>query len=160
MLALAEVKETWDAWPSGGSPWDDDYYGSYHEDGDDDGEDDDTGGGAGVDPDDYELNELIDDEITLSWWTGPDGTGGEPISLHVRDHEVCAATPSAALTPHSSEYEGYMGNYGNTLDRWYRRAAVVVWPRDRAFAARAEALPGRAARTPRPRRRRGPGESP
>ncbi|HEX9542311.1 MAG TPA: hypothetical protein VGA04_29655, partial [Streptosporangiaceae bacterium] len=37
------------------------------------------------------------------------------------------------------EYEGYMGNYGNTLDRWYRRAAVVVWPLDRAFAARAEA---------------------
>ena len=32
-----------------------------------------------------------------------------------------------------------MGNYGNTLDRWYRRAAVVVWPRERAFAARAEA---------------------
>ena len=32
-----------------------------------------------------------------------------------------------------------MGNYGNTLDRWYRRAAVVVWARDRAFAARAEA---------------------
>jgi hypothetical protein len=43
------------------------------------------------------------------------------------------------LTPYQSEYEGYMGNYGNTLDRWYRRAAVVVWPRDRAFAARAEA---------------------
>jgi hypothetical protein len=32
-----------------------------------------------------------------------------------------------------------MGNYGNTLDRWYRRAAVVVWPQDKAFAARAEA---------------------
>ena len=32
-----------------------------------------------------------------------------------------------------------MGNYGNTLDRWYRRAAVVVWPQDRAFAARSEA---------------------
>ena len=32
-----------------------------------------------------------------------------------------------------------MGNYGNTLDRWYRRAAVVVWRQDRAFAARAEA---------------------
>jgi hypothetical protein len=34
---------------------------------------------------------------------------------------------------------GLHGNYGNTLDRWYRRAAVVAWPRDRAFAARAEA---------------------
>ena len=52
---------------------------------------------------------------------------------------MCATTPSANLTPYQSEYEGYMGNYGNTLDRWYRRAAVVVWPRDRAFAARAEA---------------------
>ncbi len=31
-----------------------------------------------------------------------------------------------------------MGNYGNTLDRWYLRA-VAVWPRDREFAARAEA---------------------
>jgi hypothetical protein len=37
-----------------------------------------------------------------------------------------------------------MGNYGNTLDRWYRRAAVVVWARDRAFAARAEAGSQRA----------------
>ena len=34
-----------------------------------------------------------------------------------------------------------MGNYGNTMDRWYRRAAVVVWPRQHAFAARAEASP-------------------
>jgi hypothetical protein len=34
-----------------------------------------------------------------------------------------------------------MGNYGNTMDRWNRRAAVVVWPRRHAFAARAEASP-------------------
>jgi hypothetical protein len=88
---------------------------------------------------DYQLNELIDDEITLGWWTGPDGAGGEPITLHVPDFEVCATTPSADLVPFQSEYEGYMGNYGNTLDRWYRRAAVVLWSRDRAFAARAEA---------------------
>lgn len=120
VLALAEVKETWDAWPSDSDPWDDD----------DADYDDDT---------DYELNELIDDEISLGWWTSPDGTGGEEISLHVHDHEACATTPSGHLQPYKSEYEGYMGNYGNTLDRWYRRAAVVVWPRDQAFAARAEA---------------------
>ena len=46
---------------------------------------------------------------------------------------MCVTTPSADLVPHQSEYEGYMGNYGNTLDRWYRRAAIVVWPLDRAF---------------------------
>ena len=54
---------------------------------------------------------------------------------------MCASTPSADLTPYDSEYTGYMGNYGNTMDRWYRRAAVVVWPRQHAFAARAEASP-------------------
>jgi hypothetical protein len=122
VLALAEVKQTWDAEPSDGGEW-----GRYDEDDKDE------------DPDDYQLGELLVDEITLDWWTDPDGAGGEPISLYIPDHEVCATTPSAALEPYESEYEGYMGNYGNTLDRWYRRAAVVVWPRDRAFAARAEA---------------------
>ncbi|HKS47973.1 MAG TPA: 2OG-Fe(II) oxygenase [Amycolatopsis sp.] len=125
VLALAEVKETWDAEPSGSDPWD--HY-DYYEDEDED-----------ETPDDYQLHSLIDDEITLGWWTSPDGNGGEPITLHVPDHEVCATTPSRDLEPYQSEYEGYMGNYGNTLDRWYRRAAVVVWPLDRAFAARAEA---------------------
>jgi hypothetical protein len=120
VLALAEVKETWDASSSEGDPWDD-----YHAE--------DAG------PDDFELTELLVDEISLGWWTRPDGTGDEPISLDVPDHEVCATTPSASLEPYQSEYEGYMGNYGNTVDRWYRRAAIVVGPRDRAFAARAEA---------------------
>jgi aryl-alcohol dehydrogenase-like predicted oxidoreductase len=135
VLALAEVKETWDAWPADDDPWDE--YDEYDEYDDDTYDDDDTS----QDPDgvEYHLNDLIDDEITLGWWTSPDGAGGEPITLPVPDYEVCATTPSADLVPYQSEFEGYMGNYGNTLDRWYRRAAVVVWPRDRAFAARAEA---------------------
>ncbi len=142
VLALAEVKETWDAWPSDEDPRD--HY-DYEEENEDDDEDyDDASRDRGGNHDDYQLNDLIDDEITLGWWTSPEGAGGEPISLHVPDSEVCATTPSANLTPYQSEYEGYMGNYGNTLDRWYRRAAVVVWVRDRAFAARAEAGSQRA----------------
>ena len=147
VLALAEVKETWDAWPSGSDPRDDyDYYDD--EDEDDEAEDygyHDASRDRGGDHDDYQLNELIDDEITLGWWTSPDGMGGEPISLHVPDSEVCATTPSADLTPCQSEYEGYMGNYGNTLDRWYRRAAVVVWARDRVETAAPEHADGLAA---------------
>ncbi|HEX5995520.1 MAG TPA: hypothetical protein VFY84_10300 [Jiangellales bacterium] len=49
--------------------------------------------------------------------------------------------------PYASEYEGYMGNYGNTMDRWYRRAAIVVWPLRLAFAMRAEASPEWALNT-------------
>ena len=108
VLALTEIKETWDTGPGRR--------------------------GRGVD-----LTDIIDSELTLSWWTGV--PGGEPIWLYVPDEQVCASTPSADLEPQHSEYTGYMGNYGNTMDRWYRRAAVVVWPRQRAFAARAEASP-------------------
>lgn len=121
VLALAEVKETWDVEPS-------DDYGRY------DYYEDDS-----KDPGDYRITDLIVDEITLGWWTNPDGIDGESISLYIPDHEVCAPTPSKALEPYQSEYERYTGNAGGTLDRWYRRAAVVVWPQDRAFAARAEA---------------------
>lgn len=147
VLALAEVKETWDAAP----PYERYYYGEVEHF--DDCEDEECEGECLLDPDgepgaerrrsgdfsDYELGELIDDEITLGWWTRPDGTGGEQISLPVPYAEVCATTDNRDLTPYQSEYEGYMGNYGNTLDRWYRRAAVVLWPRQRSFAARAEA---------------------
>ena len=65
----------------------------------------------------------------------------EETSLSVDGDEVCASTPTGDLEPYSSEYEGYMGNWGNTLDRWYHRAAVAVWPRDQAFANHAETSP-------------------
>ena len=43
------------------------------------------------------------------------------------------------MKPYQSEYTGYMGNWGGTKDRWYRRAAIVMWTRERSFAAQAEA---------------------
>ncbi|GLY32543.1 hypothetical protein [Kineosporia sp. NBRC 101731] len=57
------------------------------------------------------------------------------------ESDTGSATTNSALTPEGSEYEGYQGNYGNTLERWYRRAAVVIWPRSKDFAVRAEAAP-------------------
>jgi hypothetical protein len=79
--------------------------------------------------------------MALTHWTGPDGSRLEETSLFVDGSEVCASTPTGDLTPYESQYEGYMGNWGNTLDRWYRRAAVVLWPREQAFANRAETSP-------------------
>ena len=125
VLALTEIKETWDTEPGRR--------------------------GRGVD-----LTYIITSELTLSWWTGV--PGGEPISLYVPDEQVCASTPSADLKPHDSEYTGYMGNYGNTMDRWYRRAAVVVWPPAACLHGPGGGVafvgPGRAEN---PAGRRGPG---
>ena len=134
VLALADIKTTHSAFPA------DEVYGYrrrswYDED------DDEYSGGASEGGREYEIQDLVDSDITLTRWTGPDGTRLEETSLSVSGDEVCASTQTGDLEPYSSEYEGYMGNWGNTLDRWYHRAAVVVWPRDQAFANRAETSP-------------------
>ncbi|HUN36055.1 MAG TPA: 2OG-Fe(II) oxygenase [Trebonia sp.] len=129
ILGLADVRTTHDAWPA------DEGYGyrrrryyDQHEDSGDSAE--------------YEINDLINTEVSLTHWTGPDGGRLEETSLSVDGTEACASTPSGDLEPYESEYEGYMGNWGNTLDRWYHRGAVIVWPRAQAFANRAETSPG------------------
>ncbi len=140
-LALANVKETWSAYETDElEPWgrrsryrgwdDDDELDSFDRDGDGDG--------------DYELEELIESEVTLESWTGSRSGRLERVDLPVGDDAVCASTPSGDLEPCASEYEGYMGNWGNTLDRWYRRGAIVLWPASRAFAVRGQASPSSA----------------
>jgi predicted 2-oxoglutarate/Fe(II)-dependent dioxygenase YbiX len=135
LLALADVKTTHSAFAADEGYEYRDWYDDYDED--DDEQPGDESGGDG----DYDVQELIDSEVTLTHWTGRDGTRLEETALYVDGNEVCASTPTGDLKPYSSEYEGYMGNWGNTLDRWYHRAAVIVWPGDQAFANRAETSP-------------------
>lgn len=132
-LALADVHETWSAY----EPERRDRRWSRSDDWDDDAFDADAS-------DDYELEELVESDVRLESWI--DHRAGRPVivNLAVGGRELCASTPSGDLDPYSSEYEGYMGNWGNTLDRWYHRGAVVVWPRSRAFVVQAEAAPSRA----------------
>ncbi|MEV4470050.1 2OG-Fe(II) oxygenase [Nonomuraea sp. NPDC049504] len=132
-LALAEIQETWDAYDEDEDAW----YGD-HEDEDPDGYQD----PGSTDDRQYVLQDLIETSTTLTHWIGPETGRLEDISLDISDAEVASTTPTTDMTPYSSEYEGYMGNYGNTLDRWYRRAALVIWPRNQGFASRAEASPG------------------
>jgi hypothetical protein len=139
-LALTNVKETWSAYEEDArEPWG--RRSSYRGwDDDEDELDSSDGDGDG----DYELEELIESAVTLESWTGSRSGRLERVDLPVGDDAVCASTPSGDLEPYASEYEGYMGNYGNTLDRWYRRGAVVLWPLSRTFAVRGQASPSSA----------------
>ena len=131
-LALVEIQETWDcAEPAPRHRrrwWTDD-------ESDDDVDDDD------LDDDDHELGELLETTVTIT-------------SVHEKAHrfapyvpsaDLAAATPTSSLAPYDTEYTGNMGNWGNTMDRWYRRASVVVWPRTRSFALTCKADPNGAA---------------
>jgi hypothetical protein len=45
------------------------------------------------------------------------------------EDEICSNVKYADSDPDDEEYEGYMGNYGNTVDYWYRRAVNLLWPK-------------------------------
>jgi hypothetical protein len=137
VLALSDVHESWTAYDANERSYQGWGHGRYD---DWDDEDDFDAEATG----EYDLEDLIDSEVTLDCWLDP--RNGQPVtvSLPVSGDEVCASTPSGDLEPYRSEYEGYMGNWGNTLDRWYHRGAVALWPSIRSFAAQAEASPSLA----------------
>lgn len=154
-LALADVHETWSC--------EDDFTGfeyggySYCDDDDDDGYDDrdrdDDDCDLGDDDDDgyrsqrrrrrratdFVLTDLIESQIELRHWVTPGRRKVECISVPVDDREVCYTRPSVHCEPFESEHEGYTGNAGNTVDHWYHRAAIVMWPRAHNFVIRAKA---------------------
>ncbi|TQC42516.1 2OG-Fe(II) oxygenase [Rhodococcus sp. WS4] len=139
-VGLADVHETWSCTDEEWDGWHDRRGWTDLDDADED--DADEWADSPPDSDAYELGELLDSGITVDSCIDPSGAAAEPLVARIDDTEVCATTPSVQLEPYESEYEGYMGNYGNTMDRWYRRAAVLIWPRVRAFEVHAEASPG------------------
>ncbi|MGE0787632.1 MAG: 2OG-Fe(II) oxygenase [Sandaracinaceae bacterium] len=84
------------------------------------------------------LTELHDMEIVLDHWLDVDDRATRDDLSAVEPGELCYSRPSDELTPFRFEHEGYMGNRGDTVDRWYHRAAVVMWPRSRGFVIRAK----------------------
>jgi len=92
------------------------------------GEEDAKDNSAGTSAD-YELEELIENGAVLTHWVDGDGNTVRYPHLQVMDDELLWTTSSDHFEPFAEDYEGYMGNYGNTLDRLYHRSAVVLWPK-------------------------------
>jgi hypothetical protein len=155
VLALADVHESWSCEDDRG---DDDFgYGRHtrgwryddydeQEDEDEDEDDENMGGDGERGDEDYTLIDLFDSSIELRHWLAPSGRRVQAISDEILDDEVCYTKTSVEFDPFASEHEGYTGNAGNTVDHWYHRAAVMLWPRARAFAIRAKASPAWAIR--------------
>jgi hypothetical protein len=135
-LALADVHETWSCEDeySGYSDYRQRYYG------DDDDADENEHGESPGESSDPDLTELIDSDVELRHWLGAGGRW-EAVAARVDAAELCYTRPSVDLEPFESEHEGYTGNAGNTVEHWYHRAAVVLWPRERTFVIRAKASP-------------------
>ncbi len=72
--------------------------------------------------------ELIDDDTELTFWVDEKSHKLPYSSLDISTDEACWSIDTEDFEPYESEYEGFMGNYGETVDYWYRRAAIVLWP--------------------------------
>ena len=80
----------------------------------------------------YEMEEVFETTLTAEHWIDADSNRPPLGKLDIDEGEVLDPEGLQDVTP-EEEFEGYTGNAGMTLDRWYRHAAVFLWPNKRHF---------------------------
>lgn len=80
----------------------------------------------------YRMVEVCDTELTAEHWSDPEGRRLNIGQMDVEEDEVLDPDALKSVTP-EEEFEGYTGNEGQPLDRWYRHGAIFLWPNRRHF---------------------------
>jgi predicted 2-oxoglutarate/Fe(II)-dependent dioxygenase YbiX len=81
-----------------------------------------------------EAAEVFDRDAMLSEWRRPDGMPSTLGSLPFDDGEVSPPDAFDDMEPDEEEFQEATGNEGASFERTYRRAALVLWPRERFFS--------------------------
>jgi len=79
------------------------------------------------------IGETYEDDLSGDQWTDLQGKKQPWGPIAFDPSAIVSSIPLDEWTPTSEQFEGYTGNAGNTLDRWYHRSALVVWHRDHHF---------------------------
>lgn len=79
------------------------------------------------------LGEVNEDDLSASQWRDLKGKPQPLGAVPLANSSIVSRIPLDEWKPTSEEYEGYTGNAGNTLDRWYHRSALVIWHDDHHF---------------------------
>ncbi len=80
-----------------------------------------------TDPSELEILEIIDDCVCVDGWKSATGKRVPMGPLSVGGDSIVSQVPVEQWKPTSFDYEGYTGNAGNTLDRWYHKSAITIW---------------------------------
>ena len=75
----------------------------------------------------YHMLDVDDFSLTADHWVAFDGTRPSFGELRFDEDQLIADVPIRELTP-EEDFEGYTGNAGMTLERWYRQAIIAIWP--------------------------------
>jgi hypothetical protein len=106
-------------------------YGRYESDSDD-GSEDENGG-------EHEMGEVFDSSLTAEHFSDADGNPLAFGEIPLDEEEIVTKQQLAEGKPDKEDFEGYTGNAGMTLERWYHRAAIVLWPTEHRFDVLCEA---------------------
>ena len=80
-----------------------------------------------VDYENLDIGESYNDEIVIDGWKDACGKSISLADLPCDETMLACTTPVEQWKPTRQDYEGYTGNAGNTLDRWYHQSAIVIW---------------------------------
>jgi 2OG-Fe(II) oxygenase superfamily len=80
----------------------------------------------------YEMTEVYETSLTAEHWSDSAGKQLPFGPIDVEPDEVLDPEVLEAVDP-EEDFEGYTGNAGMTLDRWYRHGALFLWPSTRQF---------------------------
>ncbi|MEA3412903.1 MAG: 2OG-Fe(II) oxygenase [Pseudomonadota bacterium] len=83
---------------------------------------------------DYEMGEIYDHSLSANHWSDHQGKKVRLGEIHLDEEDFVSESPLDDGDPNSEDFEGFTGNAGMTLERWYHRAAIVIWPRDKHFS--------------------------
>lgn len=90
-----------------------------------------------------EFEEVFDESMSLSYWFDAAGRRQPFQTLELEEKEIVSDV-AAKDRPYHQEIQEATGNEGVSMERWYRQAVVVIWPRDRYFGILAGAGPANA----------------
>ena len=77
----------------------------------------------------FEAEELIEEKIEASDWVCPDGEQESFGLLPFDKEEILPEDAVDDVEPDEEDFNETTGNEGATVERWYHKAALVVWPR-------------------------------
>lgn len=77
---------------------------------------------------DYKMGELFDSSLTINHWQDSNGIAQDFGTMSISEEYIVSRQPLREGSPDQQEIEGPTGNAGATIERWYRRAAIVIWP--------------------------------
>jgi hypothetical protein len=77
-----------------------------------------------------EMGEIYEETLTIEHWRTPEDRTQKLGRFAITEKQLLSLARLGEGDPDEKFAEGYTGNAGCTMEHWYRRAAIAVWPQE------------------------------